>query len=158
QTTHVGAETFIDEGHLLAYKQPPYLVILDVDLRLGKHGRVGGAFQELNQKIEIHAAGEHPRMQRIGQSRGRAGRAAQASYRIAKALGVGPFDIHQDRVVEIVRGKNLVSIRRPTNAKLIQEIARHLDDPGFNQNLRSSDIELFDQLQDLREEMNVGGY
>src|ERR1700674_4975948 len=92
-------------------------------------------------------------MNRIGQS-GR--RTTKIADRSKKALGVLAFAMNQDGVVEIVRGEDLATVGGPTDAELVQEITRHLDDPGFDQTLGGGNVQLLDQLQDLGEEMDIG--
>src|SRR5882672_8289142 len=92
-------------------------------------------------------------MNRIGQS-GR--RTPKIADRTEKALGVLAFTMNQDGVVEILRGEDLAAVGGPTDAELVQEITRHLNDPGFDQNLGGGNVQLLDQLQDLREEMDIG--
>src|SRR5690242_3533046 len=53
----------IRNWHLLTYEKPAGLIIADIDLRLGQHLRIGGAAQELDEKIHADGAVEHARSQ-----------------------------------------------------------------------------------------------
>ena len=63
----------------------------------------------------------------------------------------------QNGIVKILRRENPASIGRPADPQLVEEIRRDFHQPCLNQHLVGHGIQLFDQLQDLREEVDVGG-
>ena len=74
----------------------------------------------------------------------------------AKPLEQRPFAVKQYRVIKVVAREHLVPLRRPAHPTLIQKIARYLQNLRLNQYLGRRSVQVLDQLQNLREEMDIG--
>jgi len=110
----------------------------------------------LDEEIQVEGAVNDARVKRIGQGGGRTARAAETAQRAAKSFRVLTLSMNQNRVVEIIRSKNLAAIRRPTDPEFIQEITGDFHDARLDQNLRGWSVHFLDQLEHLREEVDVG--
>ena len=126
-------------------------------MRLGQNGGVGGFAKELDQEIHADRAVEDAGAQRGQGLRQASGGGIVDGCRSAKSLPVLATGMSQNGIVKIVRGENLASIGRPAHTQFVEEIRGNFHQSCLNQHLVGGRIQFLDQLQDLREEVDIGG-
>src|ERR1035438_2026702 len=93
---------------------------------------------------------------RSGVGTGAGGRGVDGGHP-AKTLEVAGRRMREKRVLIVVSRKHLAAIRGPADAELVEEVTGDFHEPRLDQDLIGRRIEFLDQLQYLREEVNVGG-
>ena len=126
-------------------------------MRLGQDSGIGGLAQELDQ--EIHADGA---VQNAGAQRGQglshcAEPGSVGGSGSAKSFLVPRRRTGQERIVVVIGGEDFAAVGRPANTQLVQEITRHFHEPGLDQDLVGRRVKVRDQLQHVRQKLDIGG-